>query len=164
MGILSRILGYMTREERVGISLGRDATWQVWGVGDPQKFFLALRALVPPESVLALHEPEGKNVRQFLREHAAETHTRVEAGTIWPRPEIYHIDCSAPNLTALEDLASRHAAPEMAIHLHVYRKEQVLIESYDAFDDPMHLSGVFRVEDVMRFSESCGDGHERIQT
>ena len=52
----------------------------------------------------------------------------------------------------------------MAIHLHVYRKEQVLIEWYDAFDDPMHLSGVFRVEDVMRFSESCDDGHERIQT
>ena len=163
MGLLSRILGITRREERVAISLGRDAAWQVRGVGDAQKFFLALRALVPPESVLALHESQGKDVREFLREHAAATHTRVAAGTISPRPEIYHIDCSAQNLTALAELASCHAEPEIAIHLHVYRKEQVLVEWYDAFDDPMQLSGVFEEDDVMRFSESCGGDHERIQ-
>lgn len=164
MGILSRILGYMTKEEPAGISLGTDATWRVRGVGDPQKFFSALRALVPPGSVLALHEPQGNEVRQFLRKNATATRTRVEAGTIWPRPEIYHIDCSGPNLTALEELASRHAEPEMALHLHLYRNQQVLIEWYDAFDDPMDLSGAFQEEDVMRFSESCGGGYERIQT
>ena len=46
----------------------------------------------------------------------------------------------------------------------VYRDEQVLIEWYDAFDDPLELSQEFSDEDVARFCEECGGSYERIES
>ena len=154
----------MTKEERAGISLGARAFWRVSGVKDPERFFSALRALVPKGSVLALQGPRGRDVQTFLCDNPASTRTKVELGTIWPRIETYHVDCTDRNLRRLEELAGHHAQPEIAMHTHVYRDEQVLIEWYDAFDDPLEMSREFSAEDVARFCEECGGSYERIES
>ena len=56
----------MSDREPEGISLGSDAGWRIERARDPESFFAALRAIVPPGSVLALHDPQGEEVREFL--------------------------------------------------------------------------------------------------
>ncbi len=144
------------------IALGTDAGWRVSGVRDAELFFKALPILSEAGSVLALHDPCGDDVRQFLQRNPASVHTEVAPGTIWPRTKIYHIDCSAENVAALEQLASRHAEPEMAIHVHLYCGQRVLLEWYDAFDGPMEISASFPEEVIRRFCGVCIGRYERL--
>ena len=50
----------------------------------------------------------------------------------------------------------------MAMHIHLYCDRRVLLEWYDAFDDPMELSAVFEEDVVTKFCEVCGGRCERV--
>jgi hypothetical protein len=41
-------------------------------------------------------------------------------GTIWPRPSQFHMIATRDNLLGLAGLAEHCAAPEIAVHLHIY--------------------------------------------
>jgi hypothetical protein len=148
--------------DRTGISLGTAVGWRVSGVRDPEAFFKALPLLAGVGSVLALHDPQGRQVQQFLQHNPASESTSVKPGTIWPRPKIYHVECSAQNLEVLEELASRHAPPEIAMHVHLYRGQQVLLEWYDAFGDPIEISAAFAEDEIRRFCHACDGRIERV--
>ena len=164
MGLLSRLLGFTTGEEASGVSLGEEQTWRVTGVTDAKKFFTALGRLIPTGAVLALHDPQGKEVRSFLQARPARDRTKVAAGTIWPRTHIYHIACTAQHLAQLAELATRHAEPEMAIHLHVYQVKSVTLEWYDAFDEPLYVSRTVNEDVVASFSNDCGGSFRSDET
>jgi hypothetical protein len=61
-------------------------------------------------------------------------------GTIWPRPEGFHLPATPENLSGLADIAENCVGPEVAIHFHVYKDNKILLEWYDAFFDPMFIS------------------------
>ena len=149
-------------ERPTGISLGTAAGWRVSGVRDPEVFFKALPILAGVGSVLALHDPQGRQVQRFLQQNPATESTPVEAGTIWPRCNIYHVECSELNMKALEELASCHVAPEIAVHAHLYRGRQVLLQWYDAFDGPMEISAAFSEEQIQKFCDACDGNYERV--
>ena len=161
MGVIKRRLGIMTKRERAGLSLGDDVGWEVTRPSDPAGFFEALGTLAPPEAILAVQDPMGPEVRRFLTDRAAAHKTRVQAGTIWPRPTFFHVQCSPDNLKELAVLARRHSYPEMGIHLHVYQDDRVILEWYDAFDTGLDISKRVDEESVRKFCEACGSSYKR---
>lgn len=161
MGLLHKIFRIAEPEERAGIELGNNpANWRVDSVSDAALFFSAVSELVDEESIIALHDPLGEDVVEFAISHAAKNKTKVAVGTIWPRSKIHHIKCTKENLLHLQDLAQRHAQPEIAIHIHVYKAGQVILEWYDAFDDPIYLAPTIAESDVEKFATKCEGSYE----
>ena len=82
-------------------------------------------------------------------------------GTIWPRPECFHMQITRDNLEGLAEIAERHATPEVAVHLHVYKGSKVLLEWYDAFfDDPFYVSKDISEEKLREFCNTLGTKYE----
>lgn len=63
---------------------------------------------------------------------------------------------SIKNLRQLEQLTQHCAAPELAIHFHVYHEGRMLLQWFDAFSDPMLLAGSLDEKAARTFSESIG--------
>jgi len=160
MSWLSRILGCVPVEERRGISLGQAARWNVSCVKDFPSFLRALGDLVPPGSILYLEGASPtEEIRSFLEERAAGETAKLAMGTIWPRPECFHVQITGENLEGLAELAGRHATPEVAVHLHVY-KNTVLLEWYDAFYAPFCISKEIPEGRVREFCARLGTKYE----
>jgi hypothetical protein len=158
MAWLSRVLGYVPASERKGIDLGDTPAWEISPPRDAADFLRAISLLAPPESVLYLEggSPPAE-VRAYLANNAATRITKVTMGTIWPRPETFHVSISPRSLEGLAQLADRHALPEIAIHLHVYKGTEVLLQWYDAGDDdPLLVSKQIPEETVREFCRRLG--------
>ncbi len=61
--------------------------------------------------------------------------------------------CNKRNLATLAKLSEHLAEPELAIHFHVYHDCEVLLEWYDAFAEPMTLSGKIPENKVREFAK-----------
>jgi hypothetical protein len=124
----------------------------------------ALCDLFPSGSILYL---EGGSppatVRSYLLDRQAAERCQVELGTIWPRPLQFHMPMTKENLMALADLAEGCAAPEIAVHVHVYLEGRVLLEWYDAFfGDPLYVSTAVGEEVVQQLCSKLGTGYEIV--
>ncbi|MBI4342345.1 MAG: hypothetical protein HY599_03140 [Candidatus Omnitrophica bacterium] len=155
MSWLSKLLGYVSKPERAGISLNRkEPYWVMKSFSDFPAFLRCLAHLFPEGSVLYLEGTSiGKEVQEFLKARAPEKVTRVELGTIWPRPQTFHMLLTAENITELAALAEKHALPELCDHLHVYKDSTVLLEAHDILDRCISLSGALPKE---RIETLCG--------
>jgi hypothetical protein len=167
MGLLAKILGkildFVPREERDGIRL--DTTRPFWELSGQTNFpsvLSALAALLPEGCTLYFEDggPSGE-LDTFLRTHAVPERAHVAYGTIWPRPLVFHVPATAENLTRLAELMRSRIALELAVHFHVYRDQTVLLEWYDAFTQPMWLSGLFPGEAVRLFAQRLGMSYKK---
>ena len=159
---LSRLLRYVPAEEREGIAL-RPPAWEAScpRQQDLASFLRALDDLVPPGSVLYLEGGDPTpEIRSYLEERTADQTTRVALGTIWPRPQCFHMRATRDNLDGLAELAERHATPEIAVHLHVYKGDTVLLEWPDAFADPFRVSKEIPEDKVREFCARLGIKYE----
>ncbi len=77
-------------------------------------------------------------------------------GTIWPRPQAFHMALTTECLEGLARLAEQHIAPEIADHLHVYRGTEVLLEWYDFPTDPFCVSKAISAEAISDFCSELG--------
>lgn len=164
MGILLKILGVVTPEERKGIHLETWPRWKVQPVRDPVLFLQALSVLTPSGSVLYLEDGRvPPRVRTYLEERAAKDTCKVQLGTIWPRPSQFHMAATQDNLLSLAELAENCAAPEIAIHVHVYADGKIVLEWYDAFDkDPIYISNEVPEHQVQAFCRGLGVNYEQV--
>lgn len=143
MGWLSKILNYVPAQERKGISLEHDTCWEIsYSKNISVPIFLrALADLVPSGSILYLEDGSPtKQILLYLEERKPAKITKVALGTIWPRPKCFHMEITPANLEGLANLAEKIVSPELAIHLHVYMDDKVLLEWHDAFDDNCYVS------------------------
>jgi hypothetical protein len=153
MGILARIFNFVPRKEMKGVSLGHDAYWEITGEVELPSLLKALPKLVSAKAILYL---EGgtppKDIKSFLDKHCVPEITHLEMGTIWPRPLVFHLPATSENLNKLSALAEKCNALEVAIHLHVYEQNKVLLQWYDAFcGDPMYLSRDITEDNIKAF-------------
>jgi hypothetical protein len=151
---LLKVLGLEWVLNPDGISLHPPA-WKVSPIQDFPIFLRALQFIFSQEAILYL---EGgypdKELSAFLEQHTVENPVKVAVGTIWPRPNIFHIRMTPAHIETLSKLTENRASPEVAIHLHVYKQDQVLLEWHDAFfDDPMFISKQIPEEKVKRFCD-----------
>jgi hypothetical protein len=164
MKALLEFLRFVPREERAGIRLEDWPRWRVEPVKDVARFLRALCDLFPSGSILYL---EGGSpppaVRALLERRRATEPRRVEMGTIWPRPAQFHLPMTRENLHTLADLAEGCAAPEIAIHVHVYHRGMVLLEWYDAFyGDPFYVSRHVAESTVQRLCAELGTEYRMV--
>ena len=142
MSWLSKLFKSVPKEEANGIQLDRRVP--AWKVSSPKEFPAFFRALIDllPEGSIAYLEGGSpkKELKAFLDERSIPEVSHVAMGTIWPRPYVFHLPTTPDNLSALADISENYAEPEVAIHFHVYKDDQILLEWYDAFYDPIFIS------------------------
>jgi hypothetical protein len=123
----------------------------------------ALRGWVPDGAVLYFESgrPDAE-IGAFMARHSVPEVSHVAMGTAWPRPKIFHVAASAAILTELAKIMEHHAAPELAVHFHIYRDDQILLEWHDAFAQPMLVSGSVSEEKVRALADEIGGEFRRI--
>ena len=164
MGLFAKLFGVVPKEEREGAHLDHTKPhWTLIGPRDFSSLFHALDGWLPDGAILYFEggSPDSE-IWEFLNIHAVPARTHIAIGTIWPRPKIFHVPASKDVLIQLSEVMKNHAAPELAIHFHVFRNEEILLEWHDAFTDPLWISGDISEESVKEFAEKLGTEYEKV--
>ena len=161
---LGRLFGAVPKEEMEGISLDRTRSyWEVDGIRTFVEVFNALRGWLPEGAVLYFEggspDPE---IEDFLSTYSIPEQAHVAMGTIWPRPRVFHVPATEMILTELGLIMENHAEPELAVHFHVYRNNLVLLEWYDAFAQPILISGTIGEAQIKVFVDKAGGKFKKI--
>ena len=157
MTLLSRLIGYVPTEERRGIRLDEADPWRVGGTRVERAFLRALPALMPADSVLYLEGVPEAHVAQYLAEVSIPAAAKVAMGTIWPRPNVFHLSLTAEVIEALTAFLEVHPAGYFCTHCHVYSDGRMLLQWHDAFgSDPMYISRVLEGDHVRDFAAKLG--------
>jgi hypothetical protein len=157
MGFLARLFGAVGRSERDGIRLTDDEPWRVSPTRDVDRFLRALPALMPPGSVAYFEATAEAHVGPYLLSVSVPAQAQVALGTIWPRPDCYHVPLTAEQMQALTGFLEKHPAGFFCTHCHVYHDGVVLLQWHDAFiNDPMYISRAIDEESVVQFAQAIG--------
>lgn len=157
MSIVTKILNAVSKEELQGISLGEKTRWEVEAVQQPSLFFRNLHFVLPPDSVLYFEGASiADEIQTFLRNHLVNKPCPVQGGTIWPRPMKFHVQFASSDAENLASLSERYATPEICDHFHCYKNEKVVLQWFDAWDEPIGLSADISETSVIEFCKACG--------
>jgi hypothetical protein len=155
-----RWLGIVPEDQVAPIELREAECWRVEGTKDAAAFYRSLIPLASPGSVLYVEATTEKQVPAFLESRRVPDHPAIKQGTILPRSDRYHIPATAENLQQLAILIDRAGIVFPAIHTHLYKGDQVIVEWYDAFsNDPLFVSGSLPEEVVARFAQAIGSAY-----
>jgi hypothetical protein len=150
-------LGILPADQEAPLELREPECWRVEGTKDAATFFRSLVQLISPGAVLYLEGSTEKRVPAFLESRLLPDHPPVKLGTILPASDRYHVAATRENLEALAALIEGARIVYPAIHTHVYRGDQVLVEWYDAFsNDPIYLSASIPEAAVAGFGRAIG--------
>lgn len=102
-------------------------------VTDLYKLLRAIDEAMPKDAVLYLEGSAiAPDVASFLESRPAQDRREIKANTLWPKPKVFHMPLTGDNLAEVRKLAEKHAEPEVADHVVVYRGEEVLLWAHDA--------------------------------
>lgn len=157
MGFLARLFGAVGRSERDGIRLTDDEPWRVSPTRDVERFLRALPALMPPGSIAYFEDTGEPHVGRYLLSVSIPAQAQVAGGTIWPRPDSYHVPLTVEQMDALVHFLDKQPAGFFCAHCHVYRDGVVLLQWHDAFiNDPIYISRTISDESVAEFAQAIG--------
>ena len=162
---LSRLLNFVPKDERDGLTLDRRAAWRICGrFPDAAGVFRAMPVLVPDGGMLYLEGGDHSDkIARFLASHQQTSEVRIAVGTIWPQPKVCHLPAERAGFAQLAHFAEQHATPEICVHLHVYRGEQVWTSWYDAFHADLYVSQQVPESAVRSFCETVGCEYEQYR-
>ncbi len=150
----------MCADNLKGLCLGKDTRWVIAGLSSFEQFFQHLEGLLPEKSAVVYLEGVSisSDVRKFLKEHSIPPWHDVYPGTLWPKPSIFHLPASLRVLEGLALLASRHIRPGIADHCHVYTKDGMILQWYDACcsDCPLGVGPTIPEDKVKTFCDHAG--------
>lgn len=90
---------------------------------------------------------------KLLQELAVPAIVRVSRGTIFPKPDCYHVPLTANNMEEIATYLDNHPTGRLCTHCCVYCDRTVLLAWYDAFlDDPIYVSRTIDEDKVSRFA------------
>ncbi len=139
--------------ENSGVSMGPGPAWKIGPVKDAPAFFRGLLDLLPDNSILYLEDVCSKEGVTLLTRLAVEPRLKIVSGTIWPRPNFFHIPFNSAVAGELAEFAKHHATPEIGIHVHAYRGEEILLEWYDAFGAPLRMATSLPEASIRKFCD-----------
>jgi hypothetical protein len=146
----------MNKQEDNPFDLWGKECWEVSGVKDYSSMFFGLIGLLPEASAMRLEGSSDGELVAFLKNHSIPERFPIPKGTIWPKQEIYNVPATPEILNKLSDLVKDVPGAEVAIHFHVYDAVGVLIDWYDAFEDPICISKRLSKVDINVFCERVG--------
>lgn len=148
-----------TDEQMAGIMLDMRSCWEVTEIKGIQagNFFTALLGLLPADSIFCIETTSKvEEVQSFLQANKIPHTTKVQLGTIWPKPDVFHLSFNEQNMQQMAQLAESFAMPEICDHIHIYKDEEVLLEWFDAFWQPLYISKQIPESEVKDFCEKLG--------
>ena len=149
----------LTEQEMAGIQLDMRNCWEVTEIRGVQaaKYFLALLDIMPADSVFCVETSNlVEEVREFLEANKMPNTTRVLLGSIWPKPDVFHIPFSEQNMRQMAEFAVNFAIPEICDHIHIYKNDEVLLEWFDVFSKPLYISKKFSEDSINDFCSKVG--------
>jgi hypothetical protein len=162
MGIFSRLFGGASAADRVSIRLDEPDPWEVTGTRDVERFLRTLPLLTPAGAFVYFEGTGEPHVAEYLRSISVPAPVHVACGTIWPRPDRYHVPIDVDTMEALAHFLERSPAGFFCAHCHVHDGASIVLEWHDAFGtDPMLLSSRFGEDTVASFAASLGTSYER---
>ena len=161
MGFLARLLRVVPKADRGGIHLEGSERWRVAPTKDVERFVRALPILAPDDSVAYFEDTGEPHVRRYLESLSVPTSVQVAVGTLWPRPDRYHVPLTVKTMEALAAFLEQNPAGYSCSHCHVYCNGVVLLEWHDALaDDPMYISRTIGSDAVGAFARALGSSFE----
>jgi hypothetical protein len=108
---------------------------------------------VPASSVVYFEDIGEKHVTRVLQRLSVSAPVRVARGTMFPRPDYYHVALTTDNMEEIATYLDNHPTGHFCTHCCVYRDRKILLAWYDAFlDDPMYISWTIDESEVNRFA------------
>jgi len=149
----------LTEQEMAGIMLNMRDCWEVTEIKGVQasNLFKALVNLMPEDSIFCLETTSSvEEVMAFLEANKIPPVTKVQLGTLWPKPAVYHIPLNEQTMQQMAELAVSFVMPEICDHIHIYKDGEVLLEWFDAFWQPLYVSRKITEDSVKSFCEKIG--------
>ncbi len=110
-------------------------------VPDLDALLAGIVAAMPRASIMFIEGtsivPEAKTL---LYDRSVEPQRDDLWGTVWPRPQGFHVPLTDQNVDDLRALADRLAIPEVCDHITVYDADQILLIAHDVGSE-VWLSG-----------------------
>jgi hypothetical protein len=159
VGFLSRLLGYATADEMAGARLEGDRVWRVPGTRDGSAVLRALPALLHAGGFVYFEGTVDEGFARWLGAHAVTVPLKIAYGTIWPRPDWFHVPLDAALMDEAARVVDEQGVPMPSIHLHVHDGARVLLEWHDAFgSNPMYVSAAIPRATVDELAARLGVG------
>ena len=100
----------------------------------------------------------------FYLKHATAHLTAVACDTVFPVPEVYHIDATPDVVIGIADLVSRRPIKELFDHVKGYRHGRVIFTFHDAFKGSFLVANSVPEAKVSAFCEVLQVSYTREQT
>ena len=130
-----------------------------WRLSPPRDFCEFLRELpkfVPEGSILCLEGGDAYDVDEYLAARPAIYENETDQGWLRHRPKVFYIPITEANLIGLGDLSERHAEPEVANSISVYRDDQIIMSWHDLPFDPIYVSTQFDEQKLKKLGDVLG--------
>ncbi len=160
-----RLLPYPVQKEKFKGTIKNmwillDYSEDLWELTCPKEtalFYKELHFLVEEGFIIYLEDGSwDKEIENFFRNNQVDNST-IPGGTLWPKPKAVHLTVNKENLGKLTELQENHAEPEIAMHVHVYKKpNKLILEWHDAFSNPIYLDKNIPEFKVKNFSQHLG--------
>lgn len=138
--------------------------WEVQPPQDDVCFFVSLWELVPERAVLYFEGVYDERFVQYLKQHEDPSKEQIPGGTIWPKPDVHHVQLANLNKHDFVDAVRNLAVPTVSMHFLVYDGGATLVEFHDAFsDNPLWLAASFAENDVKRFCDKNNVTYKLVQ-
>lgn len=142
---------------RKGIRLDEREPWRLSPTRDVKRFLRALPLVAPEGAVAYFEDTAESHVAEYLRGVGIAPLSEVAVGTIWPKPDCYHVPVTRDSMEGLAAFLEASPAGLFCVHCHVYRDGLVLLEWHDAFINvPMYMSRAISEDVVREFANSIG--------
>jgi len=159
VSILSRLLGYPTLQERAGARLNDRDPWVVPATRDAAAMLRALPTLLPGGGFVYFEDTTEAVFASWLQAHAVPAPLKVADGTIWPKPDVFHVPLEPALLEEAAVLIEQHRIALPSIHIHAHDGAEVLLQWHDAFIRvPMYVDSKIPRERVDAFARLIGVG------
>jgi len=153
VSILSRLWGHGSRDRTTGVRLEDRNAWEVPAPRQASALFRALPILLPSGGFVYFEDTTEAIFASWARAHAVPGPLKITRGTIWPKPDYFHVPIEPAILEQAATLIDEHGIALPSIHVHAHDGTGVVLEWYDAFmNDPMRVASDVPRERVEAFA------------
>ena len=126
-------------------------SWEISSPGNNPIFFTQLKIIASGGAKMYFEDVYGINVKNILKEISSDSETIISGGTLWPKPDVYHVPATEGNIIIFHELAEQYS---ISVHFHLHKNNKKILEWYDAFDkDPIYISKEIPEEKIKEFCE-----------
>lgn len=136
--------------------------WQIDATKDLPSFLRAVPIIAPPTGIIYFESGStDEEIESFFMANGIDGGV-IPMGSYDPTP-FYHLPISTDKLEELAKIAERHCEVEIAAHIHIYCSNQLILQWYDAFWDPIVVTKEIPEETVKRFCNQLSLHYEAVE-